>query len=938
MKPCLASSYAALMVLVLAVPPPVAYADAVGQWVRSSPGAAIGASSAWDPVHRRQYVFGGQHDAGLSSDVVTIEPGDPPVVRLLVTAGPKPRPRTGALVVYDSNRNRLVVFGGRDLLGPLLADVWTLALDGTPTWTELAPDSTGPEGRFGASGVYEPSSDALVLFGGDRGGPTFADAWKLLFAGSPTWHPLATSGDSPSGRAYAPAILDPVRHRMVIHGGYTSGSAELADTRNWSLALDGAPVWTRLADGGPVDEAASQVAAYDARRDRMLVVAGGLYTAASVWAWPLSGASSWSVVPASGTASRPQISSRHVAACDSTSDTVMEWNGGFDARVYSLALADPPTWTGAVPGAAFPGEHPNGSVAFDPVGPRVLMMGGRSDAGGQDVLAFPPLEPAMALLANPLPPSATRRNQSTIVDPVRRRLICFGGNRSPSPPQTWWNDVWTLPLEGGDWAPLATSGTAPDPREQCAAIYDPVRDRMLVFGGLASTSLDDVWALTLGETPTWSALTPSGTPPSPRYATTAAYDALRDRVLFFGGIAAGAGPSETWALTLAGTPAWSPLTTSGAPTTVTIGSPAAYDALRDRLVVWDGTIGVNWTPVVRTLDLSNPVAWSTFSPPGDSTTPQIRMYGVADPEHDAMVFVNSYGGIFSLRWGEAPTVELSCPGDTTWTPGATMTIPCTISNPYAFAQTADWIATSARAWAGTPVSGQVTVGAGGIASFAVPIAVPDTVSAGLGRLAIDVTLRSVSRAVSRSVALHDAATAVQVTLVRADAVASGVRLAWQVSSGAGTNGIVERQAGTEGWIEIASLRADAGGVLVLDDADVRPGARYGYRLRLPAMSSVPFAETWIEVPVRPAFGLLGASPNPSGADAQVELSLPDATPARLELLDVGGRRVAVREVGVLGGGRHVVALGAGAPIAPGVYFARLTRESRHAEARIVVVR
>ena len=50
-----------------------------------------------------------------------------------------------------------------------------------------------------------------------------------------------------------------------------------------------------------------------------------------------------------------------------------------------------------------------------------------------------------------------------------------------------------------------------------SAVYDPVRDRMVgyYFPGLGYP-LNDVWALSLAGTPTWTQLTPTGTPPSAR--------------------------------------------------------------------------------------------------------------------------------------------------------------------------------------------------------------------------------------------------------------------------------------------------------------------------------------------------------------------------------------------------------------------------------------
>jgi hypothetical protein len=89
----------------------------------------------------------------------------------------------------------------------------------------------------------------------------------------------------------------------------------------------------------------------------------------------------------------------------------------------------------------------------------------------------------------------------------------------------------------------------------------------------------------------------------------------------------------------------------------------------------------------------------------------------------------------------------------------------------------------------------------------------------------------------------------------------------------------------------------------------------------------------------PEFALHGVRPNPTGGGAlTVHFALPAAGRASLELLDVSGRRIAVREVGGLGAGAHAVDLGDGRGVAPGVYLVRLTRGADLRVARVVVLK
>ena len=74
----------------------------------------------------------------------------------------------------------------------------------------------------------------------------------------------------------------------------------------------------------------------------------------------------------------------------------------------------------------------------------------------------------------------------------------------------------------------------------------------------------------------------------------------------------------------------------------------------------------------------------------------------------------------------------------------------------------------------------------------------------------------------------------------------------------------------------------------------------------------------------PALALDRVCPNPSQRGAlTLHFGLASAAPAWLELVDVSGRRIAAREVGSLGPGRHSFDLGTGVRLSAGLYFVRL---------------
>jgi hypothetical protein len=86
------------------------------------------------------------------------------------------------------------------------------------------------------------------------------------------------------------------------------------------------------------------------------------------------------------------------------------------------------------------------------------------------------------------------------------------------------------------------------------------------------------------------------------------------------------------------------------------------------------------------------------------------------------------------------------------------------------------------------------------------------------------------------------------------------------------------------------------------------------------------------------FALVRAWPSPSFGHFTVSFSLPDARPATLELLDILGRRVLMRDVGSLGPGFHVLDLSPGRHLVPGVYLVRLTQGQQAQSAKVIITK
>ena len=204
-------------------------------WVASHPtgtppAARYGHLGGYDPQSNRMIVFAGKAP-GCTNDVWVLSNANgnagPSAWLQLSPIGSVPSPRGFSAGAYDPTSNTLMVYGG-DACGSALGDYSVLSnangLGGTPTWTEFFPTG-GPGARSGATAVYDPGSHELILFGGWDGANTyFNDVWVLTnangTAGTPVWQQVLPTGGPPFERAYSSATYDPVSDVMTMCGGY----------------------------------------------------------------------------------------------------------------------------------------------------------------------------------------------------------------------------------------------------------------------------------------------------------------------------------------------------------------------------------------------------------------------------------------------------------------------------------------------------------------------------------------------------------------------------------------------------------------------------------------------------------------------------------------------------------------------------------------------
>ena len=177
---------------------------------------------------------------------------------------------------------------------------------------------------------------------------------------------------------------------------------------------------------------------------------------------------------------------------------------------------------------------------------------------------------------------------------------------------------------------------------------------------------------------------------------------------------------------------------------------------------------------------------------------------------------------------------------------------------------------------------------------------------------------------------------VELSLVRAAATQDQVQLEWYTASSNLSDPKVERRTATSVWAAVGIATVDGAGHIRYTDRAVTAGTRYDYRLMLADAALSTSSEVWVNVPAA-QLALAGLRPNPAHGTPSVAFTLPSGAPATLELLDLSGRRVALRDVGGLGAGAHLLRLEEAAALAPGLYWLRLAQGARVVQVRGAVL-
>jgi len=293
---------------------------------------------------------------------------------------------------------------------------------------------------------------------------------------------------------------------------------------------------------------------------------------------------------------QPVVSDTAPIAYDSAADRLIYFGSG-TSPLFGRSTLFGDAWTYNVTANLWANVSTSGAprfrtgyqIAYDPPTDRVLMYGGNlvfPFSGGANL---PPTNelwtfaPGTGTWTNATPtvsPSITCYFSMTF-DSTRNHLILFGGLVGY---EVWSNATWVYDVRAGQWTNV-TPVASPSARDGAAMAYDPVTDKVLLFGGEnGSGMLGDSWTLDPA-TNRWSRI-PTPIAPPPTAFAPAVYDPSADRMLVFGPGGA------TWVFD-GGTGSWSSLPLGAALTDAPYnGATATYDsAAHVTLVLQPGAFG-----------------------------------------------------------------------------------------------------------------------------------------------------------------------------------------------------------------------------------------------------------------------------------------------------------------------------------------------------------
>jgi N-acetylneuraminic acid mutarotase len=280
----------------------------------------------------------------------------------------------------------------------------------------------------------------------------------------------------------------------------------------------------------------------------------------------------------------PPGRSAHGVAWDSTRNQLYALGGRGGGTHADLWVYRPArnAWSPIQPSGTVPRLNAH-ALVWDPDADQLLILGGYGADRSDGIWAYTPADNRITALAPNGPTPVGRGYHSAVW--TGDRVLVFGGVGGRF---DFFDDLWSYDPRENSWTELRPAGLGPTPRFYHSAVWDPVREQLLVFGGVDAYigMLEDFWSYDPA-TNEWTELWPTGYQPPSRLSASMVWDPSAGRVLLYGGGCGGCYRDDLWSYD-PDADAWQLMEPPGARPVPRGGQGAVWDDASGQMLVFAG--------------------------------------------------------------------------------------------------------------------------------------------------------------------------------------------------------------------------------------------------------------------------------------------------------------------------------------------------------------
>jgi len=597
-----------------------------------------------------------------------------------------PSGRTATRMAWNSKTTHSILFGGSTKVDAGTQSIYDLADTWEWTgsqWVQRYP-AQAPHGRSFHTMVYDSLRDRMLVFGGKSGTTAanttiYNDTWA--FDGD-NWAQLNTP-NQPSARLYAGSAYDSVRDKWVLFGGtFTSTDGKTVTNLIDTWEFNGT-TWTQRSTTGP--SIIKPIMAYDTLNNRMLMVGTDDKSAFFMYAYD-SDAGAWNAITPT---TKPSCVVDAQMAYQ-THDNKLVLFGG----VCNDSLISGDTWEydgtdwKKVDGAGDPDRASAEAMTYDGARQTTIMFGGTLAFGNPSGTT----NLYNSHVWHPAPEShspAPRSLFSFVSNPDDKLIWLFGGQNDAGIGSEFWkfqdgewsklsldkgpvgcgtsngvydndrkklvivcSDTSVWEWDGAAWKTFTASKTQPQGRTFSSAVYDQTIKKTVLFGGYGSVNyLDETWTW---DGATWTQIKKDR--PTSRALAAMWFDPTLKKTVIFGGIGRKTSEgrierfNDMWSFNGSG---WTQIKNVANLPTPRYGAQVAVDPRTNKVLLFGGLV-LRMNGATQDQVYSNDLwswdgtTWTQAQLAANGTTPPPRENGALafDPSTNQMTLFAGYSGFY----------------------------------------------------------------------------------------------------------------------------------------------------------------------------------------------------------------------------------------------------------------------------------------------------